>query len=203
MNIAVFESKTLEDAIVKATEELVVEEKDIVYRKEETKGGLFKSGGIKISVVLCTEVANYIKETLDNILKMMEIETSFETKIRDGKIQIKMYSDRNAILIGKGGKTLSSLQMIIKQMIYTKIQMYPYFTLDVENYKEKQEEYLERLASRVAKEVVDTKVDVTLDNMNSYERRIVHNYLTEFKNIYTVSEGEEPERHIVIKYKED
>ncbi|MCI8575146.1 MAG: hypothetical protein HFI09_01620, partial [Bacilli bacterium] len=52
---------------------------------------------------------------------------------------------------------------------------------------------------RIAKEVRDTKIDVALDNMNSYERRIVHNKLADFKGIRTTSEGEEPNRHIVIK----
>ena len=50
--------------------------------------------------------------------------------------------------------------------------------------------------------VLKTKVDVTLDDMNSYERRIVHNALTKFKNLSTASEGEEPHRHIVIRYVE-
>ena len=132
----------------------------------------------------------------------MDIQTTFETKIRNNKINITMYSDRNSILIGKNGKTLESLQMIIKQTIYNEVGMYPFFTLDVENYKEKQENYLESLAKRTAKEVVNTKMDASLENMNSYERRIVHNCLTNFKNIYTTSEGEEPNRYVVIKYKE-
>ena len=58
------------------------------------------------------------------------------------------------------------------------------------------------IAKRIAKEVQKTKIDVSLDNMNSYERRIVHNVLTKFKNISTASEGEEPNRHIVIRYVE-
>ena len=62
---------------------------------------------------------------------------------------------------------------------------------------------LERTAKRIAKEVVKTKIDVKLDDMNSYERRIIHNALSNFKNISTTSEGEEPNRHIVISYKED
>lgn len=203
MNINTYEGKTLEEALNTASAELVIAQSEFVYQKEEFKGGLFKSGGVKVSVVLLTEICDYIKEELLKIFKQMKLETTFETKIRENKIIIKMYSDNNAVLIGKGGKTLSSLQTIISQMIFTKIKMYPYFTLDVEDYKEKQEMNLERLASRTAKEVAATKIDATLENMNSYERRIVHNYLGEFKNIYTVSEGEEPERHIVIKYKED
>ena len=75
--------------------------------------------------------------------------------------------------------------------------------LDVENYKEKKLSNLERNAKRIAKEVLRTKIEVKLDDMNSYERRIIHNALSNFKNISTTSEGEEPNRHIVISYKED
>ena len=60
-----------------------------------------------------------------------------------------------------------------------------------------------KVAKRIAKEVMRTKIDVELDNMNSYERRIIHNALSNFKNITTTSEGEEPNRHIVIRYKKE
>ena len=62
---------------------------------------------------------------------------------------------------------------------------------------------LERLAKRIAREVGQTKVAAKLDPMNSYERRIIHNILTNNKKVYTESEGEEPNRYVVIKPKED
>ena len=68
--------------------------------------------------------------------------------------------------------------------------------------KTKQETNLIRLAKKIAREVKISKVDVKLDNMNSYERRIIHNALTNNKYVTTTSEGEEPNRHVVIKYKE-
>ena len=63
-------------------------------------------------------------------------------------------------------------------MLSNNFKIYPHIILDVENYKEKQEKNLERLAKRIAREVATTKVDVKLENMNSYERRIVHNILS-------------------------
>ena len=75
--------------------------------------------------------------------------------------------------------------------------------MDVENYKDKQIMHLERLAKNIAREVRNTKQPVTMENMNSYERRIVHNVLTNFKGVITESEGEEPNRHVVVKPKED
>ena len=114
-----------------------------------------------------------------------------------------MYSDKNNILIGKNGQTLMAIQTILRQQVYNEINVYPHILLDVENYKEKKLSNLERNAKRIAKEVLRTKIEVKLDDMNSYERRIIHNALANFKNISTTSEGEEPNRHIVISYKED
>ena len=114
-----------------------------------------------------------------------------------------MYSDNNSILIGKNGQTLQALTTVLKQIVYNEVKQYPYLILDVENYKEKQVKYLERLAKNIAREVAQTKNEVALENMNSYERRIVHNILSENKKVYTISEGEEPNRHVVVKPKED
>ena len=81
--------------------------------------------------------------------------------------------------------------------------MYPYINLDVENYKDKQIYYLEKLAKNIAREVRNTKQEVVMENMNSYERRIVHNVLTNFKGVITESEGEEPNRHVIVKPERD
>ena len=76
------------------------------------------------------------------------------------------------------------------------------FVLDVSNYKKHKEKRLMLLAKNIAKEVLKTGVEVNLDPMNSYERRIVHNTLSNFKNIVTESSGEEPNRYVVIKKRE-
>ena len=114
-----------------------------------------------------------------------------------------MFSDNNAILIGKNGQTLSAITTIVKQYVYIKTGIYPFINMDVENYKDKQIIRLERLAKNIAREVIETHNSVAMDNMNSYERRIVHNCLADFKGITTDSEGEDPNRHIVIRPKKD
>ena len=74
---------------------------------------------------------------------------------------------------------------------------------NINSYKEKREKSLEYLAKKIAREVAATKVEAKLDSMNSYERRIIHNALTNNKQVYTESEGEEPNRYVVIKPRED
>ena len=87
----------------------------------------------------------------------------------------------------------------VKQRVSTDLGIHPLINLDVENYREKQASRLEHMAKKLAKEVVKTKMEIHLENMNAYDRRIIHNALTNFKGIKTESTGEEPERHIVIK----
>ena len=202
MKLEVFEGKTIEEAKEKALKELQVNETEIMAKTEEKKGKLFKSSTYVYKAIEIKKVASFIKEKLEVLLKNMGIDAKFETNIREEQINIKIYSDKNNILIGRNGQTLMAMQTILRQIVHNEIEIYPYILLDVENYKEKKNGHLERNAKRIAKEVLRTKIDVKLDDMNSYERRIIHNALTNFKNITTTSEGEEPHRHIVIKYKE-
>lgn len=202
MKLEVFEGKTFEEAKEKALEELNISEAEAFFKSEEKKGGLFKGTTYVCKVAKITDVADFLKEKISELLANMGIDAKFETSIRDEQINIKMYSDKNSILIGKNGQTLMAIQTILRQMVHNEIGVYPYILLDVENYKEKKISNLERNAKRIAREVLKTKIDVTLDDMNSYERRIVHNALTKYKNLSTASEGEEPHRHIVIRYVE-
>lgn len=203
MKLEVFEGKTLEEAKEKALNSLNVEEKDVYLKEEEIKGKLFKATTYKCSVIKYSDIADFVKDKLKEMLSNMGLDVKFETTVRDEQINIKMYSDNNNILIGRNGQTLIAIQTFLRQIVHNEIGIYPYILLDVENYKEKKNSNLERTAKRIAKEVQKTKIDVSLDNMNSYERRIIHNALSNFKNISTLSEGEEPNRHIVIRYKED
>ena len=75
--------------------------------------------------------------------------------------------------------------------------------IDASNYKKKKEEYFEREIKKIAKEVLKTKIDTKLDPMNSYNRRIVHSIVSNFKNLKTESIGEEPNRYTIIKYVEE
>ena len=202
MKETVFSGKTLEEVKDEALKSLGVEESEVYFYVTKTKGGLLKKEVVTLHVITRDDLVEYVKDFLKGITKDMGLDVSFESKVRDEQITIKMYSDNNNILIGKEGKTLQALTTLVKQVIYNKIGEYPYILLDVENYKEKNEERLVRSAKKIAKEVAKTKVEAELEDMNSYQRRLIHNALTDFKGVYTESVGEEPNRHIVIKPKE-
>ena len=204
MNFEVFKGKDLEELKREALEKLNLSENDCLISVSSTKSGLFKTKEeYEIKVYKLTDIADEIKKFLQETLTNMNINANFETKIRESQINIKMFSDNNNILIGKDGKTLKALQTIIRQHIFREVGAYPYILLDVENYKEKKIKNLEFLTKKLAKEVLRTKQPIIMDDMNSYERRIAHNVLSKFDGLSSVSEGEEPNRHIVIKIKED
>ena len=158
---------------------------------------------IKIEIITIQDMINYLKEILNTITSLMNIKINLEVRRREKNIEIKIFSDHNSILIGRDGKTLESLQNIIRQIVERQGNNEYKIILDIENYKEKRITDLERTARKVAREVANTKVEAKLEPMNSYERRIVHNALSKNKYVYTESIGEEPNRCVVIKLKEE
>ena len=199
-----YTGKTKEEAIQIAKEELQeVEENLFIKEISETKGGLFKSKKVEIEVVEKREVIKHIKEYLIKVLKDMGFSVNIEIKNKEEVPKYIIFSDNDALLIGKNLKNLKALSILVSQHLNNELGKNYKFTLDVNEYKEKREKTLERLAKRIGKEVRITKVEAKLDSMNSYERRIIHNTLTNFKGVYTESEGEEPNRYVVVKPKED
>lgn len=198
----IYEERNLELAKEKALYELGLTEENIIINDITEKNSLLKKS-VSIEVITVPDIIKYLKDSLNEILNLMNIKSNLEVKVRDNRIEINIFSDNNAILIGKNGKNIQALQIILKQILKSHIKGEVYVTLDVENYKEKRIQNIEYLAKRTAKEVSRTKVETKLDNMNSYERRIVHNALSDNKYVYTVSEGEEPNRYVVIKPRED
>lgn len=202
MNTYTFEDKTIDEAKNKALKELNINEENIIIINKTEKNGLLKKSA-SIELVTIDEIINYLKDSLNEILSLMGIEANYEVRRRENRIEIKIFSDNNAILIGKNGRTMQSLQTIIRFILKKHVSSDLSVMLDVENYKEKRNRNIEYLAKKIARDVAKTKVETKLDNMNSYERRIVHNILSDNKYVYTVSEGEEPNRHVIIKPRED
>ena len=199
-----FSGKTKEEAIQLAKEELQeVEENLFIKEIETTKGGLFKSKKVEIEVIEKREVVKDIKDFLIKLLKNMGYTVNIEVKNKEEVPKYIIFSDNDALLIGKNGKNLKALSLVVSGYLNKELGRNYKFVIDVNEYKEKREHSLERLAKRIAREVGQTKVEAKLDPMNSYERRIIHNTLGNNKRVYTESEGEEPNRYVVIKPKED
>lgn len=201
MNKYYFEGKTEEQAINTALEELKLSKEDLIVNSVEDKSSLLKKN-VKIEVLNMNEIIAFIKDTLNQITDLMGAKSNLEVRRRDNNISVTIFSENNSILIGKNGKNVAALQLIIRQMVNSKLKEPLSIIIDVGNYKEKRARSIEYLAKRLAREAYKTKTEVTMDSMNSYERRIVHEALADDKYVYTESIGEEPNRKVVIKLKE-
>lgn len=195
--------KTEEEALDLGLDELGLTKDDVLYSVKEQKGGLFKSKKIEVEIIKKSDINEFIKEYLVKITTDMGFEVNVESKDNDGILNITLFSDKNNLLIGRDGKNMHALTTIMKQVLFNELGTYYKFDLDIGEYKLKKKNNLERLAYKLAKEVGKTKVDAKMDPMNSYERRIIHNALNDNRYVYTESFGEEPNRYVVIKPRND
>ena len=198
-----FQAKNEEGLLEKALEELKVKENEIITKTYEEKGGLFSGKKYTLEVVKISDISQLGKELLKELLLSLNIDANIETKVRDGQINYELFSQNNSVLIGKKGHILNSIQIYLRQAIFTATDIYVNVGVDVEKYKQKQNYFLEKKVKKIAREVTLSKVSVKLDPMDGYTRKIVHSALQGFKYISTESEGEEPNRCVVIKYVEN
>lgn len=198
-----FQAKSKNDLLDKALNELNVKEEDVITKCYEEKGGLFSGKKYTIEVVKLTDIAETGRDIILELLNALNIQANVETKIRDRRIKYEIFSKNNSLLIGKKGHILNSIQTYVRQALYTMLDIYIDLTIDVEKYRQKQDYFLEKNAKKIAREVTLSKIDIKLDPMNAYDRKIVHSALQNFKYIKTESEGKEPNRCVVIKYVEN
>ncbi len=193
-----FIGKTYEEALNKAKIDLQeLEENLIIKTKEEKKTLLSKK--VEIEVVEKREVKEYLKRIIKSTLKDMGLDVEIEISMNNDVPTYRLFSTNDALLIGKDGKNLKALTIVINQMLKKEIDTSYKFLIDVSDYQQRTDKHIENLARKLAREVKETKIEVKMDKMNSYQRRIVHNALSNNRYVYTESVGEEPNRCVVIK----
>ena len=189
-----FEAKTIEEGRRIAVEEFQVNAEyisiNVLEQREES---------VRIEALMEDNLEKIIQDYLDKVLSAMDLKHSIEVRSNDRGLTFRVETADNSMLIGRDGKTLAALQSMAKQINYVFSDEPQNITIDVGGYKEKRILQLEILATKTAKEVAKTKVEARLKPMNSYERRIVHAKLSEWRDVETESVGEEPNRYLVIK----
>lgn len=141
-----------------------------------------------------------VKTYLNDVAKAMNVEDlSISHEVNGKYVTLSMESEKAALLIGKRGHTLNSLQQLAQLVINKHSDQFLLIELDVENYRERRQEALEQLAERMADKAVRTGKKVEFEPMPSYERKVIHNALSNRLDIETYSEGNEPHRHLVIE----
>ena len=146
--------------------------------------------------------AGRAQEFLQELTQLMGVNVSVAVVTdEEGNVRVNMDGDTLGILIGRRGETLDALQYLTSLRVNRGQSNYTRVTLDTEGYRAKREEALVRLANRMANRAQKTGRKVSLEPMNPYERRILHSALQDHPSVTTHSEGEEPNRHVVITLK--
>ena len=203
LKLSNYEGKTEEQALEKCVAATNLKREDFIYKVDHIEGKLFKSDKYIISVLTKEEIVNYIKEFFTEIGKLSNIEINTEVEIEDDYFNINLVSNNNSILIGKDGKTLTALQIVLRQVFRNQIGLPAKINLDISNYRLDKLKRVDKEIENIIKEVISTKMDIYLDPMNAYERRYIHNLVNSHNFVKTESVGEGTERRIVIKYDEN
>ena len=193
-----FIAKNTEEAIAEAVKKLhISSDKIYVNVLGELPEGLNCEALVDVNLTLEG------KKYLEGILKALNIGYQIEARSVNGEEQIHYIIDsyENSLLIGVKGKTLEALQTLLKNLISSYTKDHIITSLDIGGYRRDRARQLEIIATRTAKEVAKTKVAVKLQPMNSFERRIIHEKLSDWRDVFTESEGEGENRAIVIKPK--
>ena len=186
------EASNYDEAVEKAVCQLHVA-KDKIF-VNELEDGKFEA---LLDISLALEAKKYLENILDNIGVDYNIEV--RTLNDEQELYVMIDSSENPLLIGIQGRTLDALQALVKNLIGTFTHDKIVVTVDVGGYKENRKRKLESLASKIAREVAQTKQAVKLKPMSSYERLIIHEKLADSKDVFTESEGEGENRAIVVK----
>ncbi len=197
------EGRTEEEAIQKALDELQVTRDQVkIDVIEKAKGSFLGLGGsknAKVRVIFGGEKSGTAVTILKEILKEMGVTVNCEvTEETAERITISIASEESAIIIGRHGKTLESLQFIINIILNSKSETQTKVILDSENYRTKRQETLERLAHATANQVIRSARAKTLEPMNPFERRIIHMALQGDNEVETYSIGEGISRRVCI-----
>ena len=146
--------------------------------------------------------AGIAKAFLGELTKLMGVDVTIDMGTdADGNVYGYINGDTLGILIGRRGETLDAVQYLTSLKVNRGREGYIRVTLDTENYRAKREDTLIRLANRMANRALRTGRKVSLEPMNPYERRIIHFALQQNEGVTTHSEGDEPNRHVVITHK--
>lgn len=198
------EGKTLDEALKKAQMILEVPLENIEYKILEVGRERILGIGSKpyrIYAWIKKSPEERLGEFLKGIFRRMEIRVKIREKRKENNIIFSIEGENLGKIIGYNGKNLSALEFILR-LYASKIGIKEIITLDIDHYRERRENYLVNLAQKLAKKVREEKRQIALNPLPARERRIIHIALQEDPYVCTFSEGEEPNRRVIIAPKE-
>ncbi|WP_053361218.1 RNA-binding cell elongation regulator Jag/EloR [Bacillus sp. FJAT-27251] len=194
--------QTVEEAVESALAQLkTTRDRTEINVIDEGKKGILGIFGTRPAVVKVTkkidpfeEAVNYLKQVAQQLGAPAEVEVKTEGK----QVTFILSGEKIALLIGKRGQTLNSLQYLTQLVMNRHSEQFYTVLLDAEDYRKRRSDTLVQLAQRLAQQAVKTGKEVALEPMPSYERKVIHTALMGNRKIKTYSDGSDPHRHIVI-----
>ncbi|MDA8234332.1 MAG: protein jag [Clostridia bacterium] len=194
--------KTIEEAVDKAVSELGVEREqvEIEVLEEPNKGflGIIGTRLARVKVTVKINATDKGKTFLREVFTAMGLDVLIEVQKKPEYLLFNLLGSDLGILIGRRGDTLDALQYLVNLVVNRNESQRIRVVVDVEGYRGRREETLQKLALRLADKVKRRGESVVLEPMNPHERRVIHTALQNHKYVYTSSQGEEPFRKVVI-----
>ena len=196
-----------EEAVETFKEEIKAEVQAEPVKAEASVAEEAPAGKKEEKIIPVSDPAKYeasARKFLEDVFKAMNMEATIKTsfELSENVLDIELAGGDMGILIGKRGATLDSLQYLVSLVVNKDSEQYIRVKVDTEDYRERRRATLENLAKNVSAKVKRTGRPYELESMNPYERRIIHSALQDNDYVYTYSEGEGTNRHIVVALKE-
>lgn len=201
----IISAKTVEEAVVDGAAQLGVSKEDISYEiLEEPKKGFLGMGAIpaKVKVTYILKPLEAARAFVETLLRDLGIEGEISVHDDgDGEALITVTGEGVSALIGHHGDTMEAFQYLVNLAANKKDdegRQYTRINIDIENYREKREETLRKLAAKVAAKVKKSGKNIALEPMNAYERRIIHAEIQKIDGVSTNSVGVEGNRRVIV-----
>lgn len=196
-----YTGKTLDECLSKAAKEKDVTVDALTYFIKEEKTGFLGFGNqVTAEIYAITDVLEFMHSYLTTFFTNIGLEVEVTVGEDSEGLKVMLNAENNAILIGKSGQTLHSLNTVVRSAISSEFRKHFNVLVDINNYKVERYEKVIAMANRIAKTVLRTKIPATLDPLPNDERKVIHQYLSTMKNIRTESVGERNQRRLKIFY---
>jgi spoIIIJ-associated protein len=139
-----------------------------------------------------------VRELIEEVVDALDLDAEVEVELEGGEINVRVEGDDLGAFIGRHGATIDAVQHLAYKVAGTGDAAGPRVNVDASGYRERRRTVLQRQADEAAQRVEDTGRPVALDAMSAIERKVVHEYLKDRGGVETFSEGQEPDRHLVV-----
>ena len=145
------------------------------------------------------EIARVAGEFVEGLLEAMGLQGEVETSIAEGRVSVEVNGDDLGILIGRRGQTLEAVQELTRTAVQRRLRAHVRLLVDVESYRARRRETLAEYAREMADRAKERGTEIELEPMNAYERKVVHDAIADIDGVSSFSEGEDPQRKVIVR----